>query len=105
MSDTQHQNGDQTGRNHLGQNHLGKAAHEAAEREEMRQRDPEPSLARRFGQIGVLGWMIVIPVLVAVFVGGWLDRLLGTGITFAAAATFAGAVLGLWLAFRWMHEQ
>jgi ATP synthase protein I len=38
-------------------------------------------------------------------VGGWLDRLLGTGITFAAALTILGAALGLWLAFRWMHQQ
>ena len=86
-------------------NHLSEAAHKEAEREDMLAADPEPSLARRFGQIGVLGWMIVIPVLVAVFAGHWLDRLLGTGITFAAALIFVGAALGLWLALRWMHEQ
>ena len=86
-------------------NHLGQAARKEAEREELLAHDPEPSLARRFGQIGILGWMIVIPVLVGIFVGGWLDRLLGTGITLGAALTFAGAALGLWLAFRWMHEQ
>lgn len=68
-------------------------------------RDPEPSLARRFGQIGVLGWVIVLPTLGGVLAGGWLDRLLGTGITFAAALTMAGAALGLWLALRWMHAQ
>lgn len=68
-------------------------------------RDPEPSLARRFGQIGVLGWVIVLPTLGGVLAGGWLDRLLGTGITLAAALTMAGAALGLWLALRWMHAQ
>ncbi|MAS05498.1 MAG: ATP synthase subunit [Ahrensia sp.] len=86
-------------------NHLGEAARKEAERAELLAHDPEPSLARRFGQIGILGWMIVIPVLVGIFAGSWLDRLLGTGITLAAALTFAGAALGLWLAFRWMHEQ
>ncbi|GAB4363740.1 MAG: hypothetical protein Kow0026_28420 [Oricola sp.] len=88
-----------------GKNHLSEAAREAAERDKMLARDPEPSLARRFGQIGILGWMIVIPVLSGLFVGGWLDRLLGTGITLSAALTMAGAALGLWLAFRWMHQQ
>ncbi|QCP88293.1 AtpZ/AtpI family protein (plasmid) [Cereibacter sphaeroides] len=68
-------------------------------------RDPEPSLARRFGQIGVLGWVIVLPTLGGVLAGGWLDRLLGTGIALAAALTMAGAALGLWLALRWMHAQ
>jgi ATP synthase protein I len=82
---------------------------EAAGRAEARDRagaaDPEPSLARRFGQIGVLGWMIVIPILLGVYAGSWLDDWLGTGIVMSAALLFAGAVLGLWLALRWMHEQ
>lgn len=84
---------------------LRDAARETAEREQLRLTDPEPSLGRRFGQIGILGWMIVIPVLAGIAAGSWLDRLLGTGIALSAALTMAGAVLGLWLAFRWMHEQ
>ena len=84
---------------------LDDAAREAAARVRQLAEDPEPSLGRRFGQIGVLGWMIVVPVMVGVMLGSWLDRVLGTGITMAAACTMAGAALGLWLAFRWMHEQ
>jgi ATP synthase protein I len=84
---------------------LDDAAREAARRAEQLTSDPEPSLGRRFGQIGVLGWMIVIPVMIGVIAGGWLDRVLGTGITLTAAMTMAGAALGLWLAFRWMHDQ
>lgn len=87
------------------ENHLEAAARDAARRERMRTNDPEPSLARRFGQIGILGWMIVIPMLGALLLGRTLDRMLGTGITLSAALTMAGAALGLWLAFRWMHEQ
>lgn len=86
-------------------NHLSEAAREAAAREKLLSSDPEPSLGRRFGQIGVLGWMIVFPVLAGLFFGHWIDGLLGTGITVAAALTMAGAALGLWLAFRWMHSQ
>jgi ATP synthase protein I len=86
-------------------NHLSDAARDAATREELLVKDPEPSLGRRFGQIGILGWMIVIPVLLALFIGSRLDRFFGTGITFAAALTMAGAALGLWLAYRWMHDQ
>ena len=81
------------------------AARGAARRAEEAVRDPEPSLGRRFGQIGVLGWMIVVPTMVGVIAGGWLDRVLGTGITMTAALTMAGAALGLWLAVRWMHDQ
>lgn len=84
---------------------LRDAARDSAERERMLATDPEPSLGRRFGQIGILGWMIVIPVLLGIVIGSWLDRLLNTGITLSAALTMAGAALGLWLAFRWMHDQ
>ena len=34
----------------------------------------EPSFAARLGQIGVLGWAIVAPILIGVVIGRWLDR-------------------------------
>jgi ATP synthase protein I len=84
---------------------LVKAARTAAKRNDLTKSDPEPSLGRRFGQIGILGWMIVIPVLAGILAGSFLDRVFHSGIAFSAALTMAGAALGLWLAFRWMHEQ
>jgi len=84
---------------------LMKAVREAQDRAEAGRRDPEPSLARRFGQIGVLGWIIVGPTLAGVALGHWIDAALGSGITITAALTMLGAALGLWLALRWMHSQ
>lgn len=52
------------------------ASRVAAERDAMRRRDAEPSLGRRLGQIGVLGWAIVLPALACLFLGRWLDRTL-----------------------------
>ena len=92
-------------RDELENNHLESAARDAAKREEMLVKDPEPSLGHRFGQIGILGWITVIPMLGALWLGRMLDQIFKTGITFSAAFTMAGAVLGLWLAFRWMHQQ
>ena len=83
----------------------GAAARRAEEREAAARANPEPSLARRFGQIGVLGWIIVAPTLAGLFLGHKLDRWLGGGIVLSAAGLMLGAALGLWLALRWMHEQ
>ena len=49
------------------------AARLAAERVRRLRDDPEPSFALRLGQIGVLGWAIVAPILIGVVIGRWLD--------------------------------
>jgi len=82
-----------------------RAARRAEAREKAGRADPEPSLARRFGQIGVLGWMIVAPTLAGLALGHWIDGRAGSGIMFSAALLMLGAGLGLWLAIRWMHDQ
>lgn len=84
---------------------LTEAAQRAAEREAQGRADPEPSLGARLGQIGILGWTIVLPTLLCLFLGRWLDRIFGTGIFFSAPLLMAGAAFGFWSAWRWMHHQ
>ena len=84
---------------------LASAAQRAVEREAEGRADPEPSLGARLGQIGVLGWTIVVPTLLCLFLGRWLDRTFGTGIFFSAPLLMAGAAIGFWSAWRWMHRQ
>jgi len=64
-----------------------------------------PSLARNLGQIGVLGWQIVVPALLGLGAGRWLDRRLASGVFWTAALLFAGLALGCWSAWRWMNRQ
>ncbi len=63
----------------------------------------DPSVTHRLAQIGVLGWIIVTPMLLAIFLGRWLDRLLGTGIFWTAPLLLLGLVLGGWSAWKWMN--
>ncbi len=65
----------------------------------------EPSVARFVGQIGVLGWIIVAPTLIGLFIGRLLDHKLGTGIFWSAPLLLLGVVIGFWSAWRWMHKQ
>ena len=81
------------------------AARLAAERARRLRDDPEPSFASRLGQIGVLGWAIVAPILIGVVIGRWLDWALKTGVFFTAPLIMLGAAAGLWTAWRWMHRQ
>jgi ATP synthase protein I len=82
---------------------------EAARKEEGRRKrwltEGEPSVMRFVGQIGVLGWIIVAPTLLGLFVGRWLDRSFSTGIFWSAALLVLGVTLGFWSGWRWMHRQ
>jgi len=75
------------------------------QRRERAQREGEPSLGRYLAQIGVLGWMIVLPGLVGVFAGRLLDRWLGSGIFWTGPLLIAGVAIGCWGAWRWMHGR
>jgi ATP synthase protein I len=62
------------------------------------------SVARRLAQIGVLGWMIVTPLLIGMFAGRWLDRTFSTGIFWTAPLLLVGLVFGCWSAWRWINH-
>lgn len=68
------------------------------------QKHGERSLGANLLMIGALGWLIVLPMLGGVFVGRWLDRLAGSGITFTAALLLLGLGLGCRLAWQRMHK-
>lgn len=69
------------------------------------QRAGEPAVGRQLAQIGVLGWIIVTPMLIGLFLGRWLDTSLRMGIFWSAALLFVGTALGCWSAWRWIHER
>jgi ATP synthase protein I len=73
-------------------------------RERARGAAGRPSLGRQLGQIGVLGWMVVTPLLLGAFAGRWLDRQLDTGVFWAATLLFAGLALGCWSAWKRMQS-
>ncbi len=67
-------------------------------------REGDPSVARRLAQIGVLGWIIVAPMLIGLFVGRWLDRLFNSGLFWSAPLLMLGLALGCWSAWKWMNS-
>jgi ATP synthase protein I len=70
-----------------------------------RKDEAEPSVIRFVGQIGVLGWVIVTPALIGLFLGRWIDNRIGSGIFWSAPLLLIGVAIGCWSAWRWMHRQ
>ncbi|HHH31119.1 MAG TPA: ATPase F0F1 [Polyangiaceae bacterium] len=75
------------------------------ERHERWARDGERPMAQNLALIGVVGWLVVAPMLLGIAVGRWLDRITGGGITFTAAGVFAGAIVGAAVAWRRLWEE
>ena len=74
------------------------------ERHRLWQREGDPSVARRLAQIGVLGWIIVTPMLIGIFTGRWLDRAFHSGVFCTGPLLMAGLALGGWSAWKWVQS-
>ncbi len=67
-------------------------------------REGDPSVGRRLAQIGVLGWIIVVPMLLGLFAGRWLDRVFNSGLFCTAPLLMIGLAIGCWSAWKWMQS-
>lgn len=54
--------------------------------------------------IGALGWTIIIPTLLGVFIGRWLDRTFHSGIFWTLGLLVLGLAIGCTLAWKRMHS-
>lgn len=69
------------------------------------QREGERSIGQNLAMIGALGWTIVTPTLVGIFVGRWLDRSFGSGIFWTLGLLFIGLSVGCSMAWKRMHHE
>lgn len=74
-------------------------------RRERRARAGTPTLANQLARVGVLGWIIVTPALLGVWLGGRLDHATGGGLVWRGGLLIAGLALGAWSAWRWMMRR
>jgi ATP synthase protein I len=87
------------------ENGLLRSVRERRKRRQRWQREGEPSFGRQLAQVGVLGWIIVLPTLLGVFLGRYLDRSFGTGIFWTGPLMLVGLALGCRAGWRWMHGR
>ena len=81
----------------------GPVRRQRARRERWR-REGERPLGHNLALIGVLGWLVVTPTLIGIFIGRWLDRAVDGGIFWTVSLLFAGVCLGCWLAWKRVNE-
>lgn len=79
---------------------LETAVRRLRERRVQAQREGRRSLGQDLALIGVIGWTVVIPTLLGIYSGRWLDRRFGTGVFWTLGLLTAGVVLGCALAWQ-----
>jgi ATP synthase protein I len=84
---------------------LGRAVRMRQKRRERWRREGERSLGQNLAMIGTLGWTIVLPMLVGIFAGRWLDRIFTSGIFWTLSLLFVGLAIGCSLAWKRMHTE
>ena len=76
----------------------------AARRREARARPPSVLLWMR--AIGIVGWSIVVPALLGVIVGRWLDERMDAGtISWTLTLLLVGVVIGIGVAGAWVRRE
>ena len=73
-------------------------------RDEWRRTGERP-LWRNLSMIGAIGWLIVIPILLGVLLGRWLDIYFESGIFWSGALIVLGAAVGSYLAWQRVMEE
>jgi ATP synthase protein I len=92
-----------TGQLHL--NDLPRQARLSSERRARFEREGERPIGQNLALMGSLGWLIVIPALLGIALGAWLDRTFGTGVFWSGALLVAGLAIGCWMAWQRVAQE
>ena len=84
---------------------LGRAVRTRRERRELWGRQGERSIGRNLAMIGSIGWTIIMPTLIGIFAGRWLDRDFATGIFWTLSLLVAGLALGCTFAWNRIENE
>ena len=83
-----------------GDDGLGEAVRTRRERRALWSHTGERSLSQNLALVGALGWTIVVPILLGILGGRWLDRHFASGVFWTLGLLTAGCALGCVLAWR-----
>jgi len=72
---------------------------------ELHEREGERSFWSGVAMLGLVGWMVVIPTLIGIYIGRWLDERLGWGLFWTLTLMMLGLAAGCYNAWRAIHER
>lgn len=76
-----------------------------AERKLKTKQEGIPKLWYGLGMSGILGLLIMIPTLIGLYLGIWLDKNFPSSYSFTLMGLFFGLILGCLNAWHWIQKQ
>ena len=83
---------------------LDEAVRRLRERQARASREGRRSIGQDLALIGVIGWTVVIPTLIGIYLGRSLDRRFGSGVFWTLGLLVAGVALGCALAWQRLNR-
>ncbi len=84
---------------------LGEIVGRKAERKLRARREKPLGLWYGLGMFGLVGWSVVIPTLIGIAVGAWLDRTWHSRISWTITGLSIGVALGSLNAWFWVQKE
>ena len=78
--------------------------HQAARKRHAQQQAQQP-VWFGVGMLGIIGWAVVIPTLLGLGVGWWLDHTYPSHIAWTLNLLIIGLLLGCWNAWHWVSKE
>lgn len=63
------------------------------------------SIVKGLGLSGMVGWSVILPALLGLALGMWIDRRFPGSYSWTLMFLVLGIVLGCWNAWRWIQQQ
>lgn len=67
--------------------------------------DKERSVGQNLALIGSIGWLVVVPTVIGIFIGRWLDEWMESGIFWTGACIIIGVSIGAMLAWKRLRRE
>lgn len=67
--------------------------------------NPPGSPLMGLATFGMVGWTVAVPTVAGIALGLWLDRVAAQHFSWTITMLFAGLVLGMFLAWRWVMQE
>jgi ATP synthase protein I len=75
------------------------------DRKLLARREKDRSLWFGLGLLGLVGWSIVVPTLLGLVLGGWIDRTFPSRFSWTLMLMFGGLIMGCLNAWNWVTRE